>query len=107
MKKGEAADFLPLIQALVDGKIIQHRLPGGEFSDCGWSTFSFDAQPEQYRIKPQPLEIVCMVNSEGQCLGNFVDELTCTEQIKCLTKDNPSMNFIDYKAVKFRQVMDD
>jgi hypothetical protein len=56
MKKENAKDFLPLVQALADGKTIQFR----HNASAPWvdmsSEFGFGYPLENYRIKPEPRE---------------------------------------------------
>lgn len=58
MNKKNAADYLPLVQALAEGKTIQC----GD-DNCGWSDIkdfeecAFSHPPHNYRIKPEPKEI--------------------------------------------------
>ncbi|MEN8171386.1 MAG: hypothetical protein ABFS03_00750 [Chloroflexota bacterium] len=54
MNKNNAKDYLPLVQALADGKQIQHSLPNSVFRDMG--ELRFDSPPERYRVKPEPRE---------------------------------------------------
>lgn len=54
MNKGTAKEYLPLVQALADGRVIEHK------GRAGWYTAdepSFDFPPDQYRIKPEPKEV--------------------------------------------------
>lgn len=61
MNKQNAAQYLPLIQALIDGKQIQVK-----FDNCdAWDSiddFSFNYSPECYRIKPERKTITRWVN---------------------------------------------
>lgn len=53
MNKDNAKDYLPLVQALADGKTIQCK----NYSDVGWidlESVRFDSYVESYRIKPEP-----------------------------------------------------
>lgn len=54
MNASNAKDYLPLVQALADGKVIQHK-GGNGWYDC--AAPGFDYYPSQYRIKPEPKEI--------------------------------------------------
>jgi hypothetical protein len=72
MNKENAHLFLPLVQALADGKTIQRKLPHCKFVgtnpdgtsyledspeewiDGGVGGFAFNNNPEFYRIKPEP-----------------------------------------------------
>lgn len=54
MNASNAKDYLPLVQALAEGNVIQYKLRDG------WSTggdVDFSLPPDQYRIKPEPREI--------------------------------------------------
>lgn len=53
MNKNNAAQYLPLVQALAEGKTLEYN------SLLGWENrkdFDFTASPECYRIKPEPRE---------------------------------------------------
>lgn len=54
MNKDNAKEYLPLVQALANGKVIQIEI-GGVWSNC--SELNFVGMPSQYRIKPEPKEI--------------------------------------------------
>ena len=58
MNKENAKEFLPLVQALADGKTIQMRDVVSEkvtlWDDLDPSDIYFRAPPEEYRIKPEP-----------------------------------------------------
>lgn len=54
MNKDNARDYLPLVQALAEGKVIQSYVCGG-WSDDKDVDFTLDAS--RYRIKPEPREI--------------------------------------------------
>lgn len=60
MNKENAKDYLPLVQALADGKVIQYQYKRADLSS-DWmdleSDVSFDQPAERYRIKPEPREI--------------------------------------------------
>jgi hypothetical protein len=52
MNKDNAKDFLPLVQALAEGKTVQFSHPGE-----GWTSITepiFQFPPQHYRIKPEP-----------------------------------------------------
>jgi hypothetical protein len=51
-----AKDYLTLVQALADGKVIQIRTHDGQWVDLG-TTVHFGDVPSEYRIKPEPREI--------------------------------------------------
>lgn len=52
MTKETAKDYLPLVQALAEGKTIQWQSIEGWIDACG--PIAFDADPSCYRIKPEP-----------------------------------------------------
>jgi hypothetical protein len=52
MNKENARLFLPLVQALADGKKIQFERTAGHWEDGVNLEFGFD--PKSYRIKPEP-----------------------------------------------------
>jgi hypothetical protein len=53
MNKDNAKDYLPLVQALADGKEIQVKSMAKEWITCT-QDFYFNATPDNYRIKPEP-----------------------------------------------------
>ena len=54
MNKNNAKDYLPLVQALADGKVIQINGVRGWEDTRG--DLIFGANPHDYRIKPEPRE---------------------------------------------------
>ncbi|MCX2894843.1 hypothetical protein ORG27_14785 [Stenotrophomonas lactitubi] len=62
MNKDNAKDYLPLVQALADGKVIQIEIDG-VWTDG--NEFHFVDQPSEYRIKPEPREIWVNEYAEG------------------------------------------
>ena len=52
MNKDNAAQFLPLVQALAEGKTLQFKPEHGKWYDLAAPVFN--SAPEQYRIKPEP-----------------------------------------------------
>ena len=57
MNKDNARDYLPLVQALADGKLIQgHMAYSGQWEDMT-GNINFDGPASDYRIKPEPREI--------------------------------------------------
>jgi hypothetical protein len=69
MTRDEAKDYLPLIQALADGKTIQVKEDDGTWADLHSPSFWND--PCFYRIKPKviwvneyPLDDYCVSSSE-------------------------------------------
>ena len=68
MNKDNAKDYLPLVQALADGKTIQLKVeslenPEGVWKD--WENPKFDREVSAYRIKPEPMEFEIWINRDG------------------------------------------
>ncbi len=80
MNKDNAAQFLPLVQALAEGKTIQLRHSSDNWMDH--SNPDFGLAPVNYRIKPEPL-VRYMV--KGSCdeytYRNFDSATTCAERL--------------------------
>lgn len=55
MNKETAKDFLPLVQALAEGKTIQY-FDGESWNDA--ASLLLAGEPKDYRIKPEPREFV-------------------------------------------------
>lgn len=73
MNKDTARDYLPLVHALAEGKMIEHE--GG----AGWyvvKEVSFDSPAERYRIKPEPREVWFNRYPDGSEFGRY----TCREE---------------------------
>jgi hypothetical protein len=81
MNKENAHLFLPLVQALIDGKTIQSKYYGDGKAEC-WEDFEDDDQiqfcddPEDYRIKPEPRTFEIYVNKHTNKIyhQNWVDQ---------------------------------
>lgn len=93
MNKENAHLFLPLVQALADGKIIQRKLPHCKFMgtnldgttylvdsleewvDCTVDVFAFANAPEYYRIKPEEPRTFMILKHKhsGQCCQDIQD----------------------------------
>jgi uncharacterized protein (DUF1684 family) len=56
MNRKNAALFLPLVQALADGKTIQYRVNSGMWVDMDSAgETAFDRRVDHYRVKPEPV----------------------------------------------------
>lgn len=67
MNKDNAHLYLPLVQALADGKVIQYN-----DSEEGWMNrpcLLFDDEPDRYRIKPEPREGWIVVTGPGALMS--------------------------------------
>ena len=71
MTKENAHLYLPLVQALADGKILQAKNIDGEWFDL--DTIALGGEPKHYRIKPEPRVWKVWVDSHGylQSSGNL------------------------------------
>lgn len=61
MNASNAKDYLPLVQALAEGRLIEHRGSGGWYQ---LNNPSFQDPPSDYRIKPEPREIFVVNGDE-------------------------------------------
>jgi hypothetical protein len=69
MTATNAKDFLPLVQALADGKTIQNKTCDG-WVDLPGNAIAFSNYPESYRIKPEPREWDMWVTPKGVLTTN-------------------------------------
>lgn len=72
MNKDNAKDYLPLVQALADGKSIQ-VLSAGEWKDAEQLT-TLSRSANDYRIKPEPREIWFNELPSGTLSGPYFSE---------------------------------
>ena len=95
MNKDNAKDFLPLVQALADGKTIQYSGGDGKWYDA--DPCYFNLSPEQYRIKPEPRVIwlneypcgdltssTVHTSKTNANKGVFYDRVRCVKFVECL-----------------------
>lgn len=66
MNKDNAKDYLPLVQALAEGKTIQIK-QGLVWVDAVGPSFNYE--PSYYRIKPEPPEFEVWVNENGDAMS--------------------------------------
>jgi len=66
MNKDNARDYLPLVQALAEGKTIQLFSDGDGWEDV--RSPSFDKPAKLYRIKPEP-------SQESLEMANYLEEM--------------------------------
>lgn len=57
MNASNAKDYLPLVQALAEGKVIQHSPTGASPWWDDAEDLDFTDSPSNYRIKPEPREV--------------------------------------------------
>lgn len=74
MNKSNAKDYLPIVQALADGKVIQRRAGNlnGEWEWVDWDEPDFSLPARDYRIKPKPFEVYAVVDIVGWKSNRFV-----------------------------------
>ena len=92
MNKDNAKHYLPLVQALADGKTIQLFHRSGVYNDVCSPDFS--ALPSDYRIKPELLEAWVNVYADGirafhnskeeADLNAASDRIRCIKFVECL-----------------------
>jgi hypothetical protein len=72
MNKENALLYLPLIQALADGKIIQHKHKRDGWMDLeDHVIIGFDDKPQNYRIKPEPRIWKIYIDPSGQIVDGY------------------------------------
>ena len=74
MNKDNAKDYLPLVQALADGKTIQYS---ASLISPAWADRekpNFYSEPEYYRIKPEPRECWIRFGANDVILQTARDE---------------------------------
>ena len=88
MNKDNAKDYLPLVQALAEGKTIEYRDSDDAWIDCESPTFN--QHSSRYRIKPEPKKAwyrVALIKDGG---GYWTKAIGCEDY-----------NFMDDKNVTF------
>ena len=98
MNQQNAHLYLPLIQALAEGKTIQHRHnPNHEWFNNDAPTFQ--AEPESYRIKPEPREwIGKIIDTRWSCKG--IGEFSI-----CFRGDMGSIPVLN-ETIRVREILD-
>ncbi|KOQ78848.1 hypothetical protein ABW45_04560 [Stenotrophomonas maltophilia] len=91
MNKDNAKAFLPLVQALAEGRVIEHRGSGGWYQ---LNNPTFQDPPSDYRIKPEPREIWVNRYPNGMENGIF-----STEHAAKLHRANDTAVQIRYREV--------
>lgn len=72
MNKNNARDYLPLVQALADGLVIQYQKTDGTWIDN--VEFSFDWPARRYRVKPKPKEVWITEYPNGEVFSHANEE---------------------------------
>ena len=75
MNKENAKDYLPLVQALADGKTIQWLDYENRWADT--NALSAEWPAEKYRIKPEPKEIFVVIDkdNDGSHIAFYSEEM--------------------------------
>jgi hypothetical protein len=98
MNKDSAKDYLPLVQALAEGKSLQYNVNRSDEAPK-WvdrEDFTFDEPATEYRIKPEPREI--WVNHYKD--GRYSIHLTIKDA------DDAAPDLVEYKQVRYREVIE-
>ena len=78
MNKENAKEFLPLIQAMADGKTIQYQIGHELWHDVEWID-TIEGYSSDYRIKPEPRTFkMWLYHSTGR-MYPLVDEIATGE----------------------------
>lgn len=94
MNKDNARDYLPLVQALAEGKVIQIRTDLSGWKD--FEEFSFEKHAQNYRIKPEPREIWVVLDGDDD-----------GAHMAYLTEDQAIVNKRSgYGIVRYREVIE-
>lgn len=64
MKRSDAKNYLPLIEAFAEGKEIEVKDIHGKWVPAG-EAVAFSLNPEHYRIKPEPRVFYCFEWNDG------------------------------------------
>lgn len=94
MNKDNAKDFLPLVQALADGKVIQVKF-FDRWADLEVAHFDMDA--DMYRIKPEPREFFIIRYKDGSENGPFCDKEEA---------EGFALHDDEYSIVRYREVIE-
>ena len=65
MNKNNAAQYIPLVQALADGKEIEVRSADGMWDTVRHGEVVFSLDPERYRVKPEPRKFYLAISRTG------------------------------------------
>lgn len=96
MNKDNARDYLPLVQALAEGKTIQYRLEDGEWADVPQPIFHDEVR--SYRIKPEPKKIslsIALHNDDSGYWAELVQGETITERQR-FARPNSFVKWLDH-----------
>lgn len=94
MNKDNAKDYLPLVQALAEGRVIQYKGRCSEkFEDVAELDINWPAY--EYRIKPEPREIWVNRYKSGVESGHF----GCRDEAKEFANPDHDVTQVCYREV--------
>lgn len=94
MDRNNAKDYLPLVQALAEGKMIQISAGEGFWTDI--HNPNFGGNPDDYRIKPEPREVWVNRYADG------TDGLATYSTEESAKSCGPSSS----RAIRYREVIE-
>ncbi len=102
MNKNNAHLYLPLVQALADGKTLQGDTGHGDWVDFDIiENILFNDEPERYRVKPTPVERWIAVFDGSEGINRF-STMHYDDKRKCEIECESYSCFV--KAIKLVQV---
>lgn len=105
MKRENALQYLPLIQAFAEGKTIQ--INNGAVSSPNWLDLdghvSFNRELERYRIKPpEPRTFYVVLSEQGNLVGTYTSEERANDRVY---RGSQHYNQYKYTVVEVREVI--
>ena len=97
MNKDNAPEYLPLVQALAEGKTIQGKISATRWADDESPDFQ-SYPPEFYRVKPEPEELWLVFFPDGKYTDHSSLELA---------KKVSESRVVDTKIFHCTEVLDD
>lgn len=94
MNASNAKDYLPLVQALAEGRVIQ-MFSGGKWISLPGESEVFIDPCITYRIKPEPREIFVIRYKGGSESGPFSDK----EAAECFALHDHEYSIVCYREV--------
>lgn len=82
MNKHNAKDFLPLVQAMAEGKTIQYLAFGDTWKDT--DVMASTTPPSCYRIKPEPIERWGVISLDSSYVASYVSEERAAKHVRLM-----------------------
>lgn len=96
MNASNAKDYLPLVQALAEGKVIQGFMVGsGKWEDM--HEMQFNGTADQYRIKPEPKEF---------WVNRYADDSESLARFSSARLAEQAANTTNVTQVRYREVIE-